>query len=341
MNLDYNPPLGYRDYPFIYVYDANQLNGPYPFTADAHNQMVSVAQMVGLSEYLNFGDLFQLRRIVASFLSIGPQFVTDPPGGMKFRDPIKREKTADYMPLTATALDLTSFPLACSWPVWMSDVYGIRGEIPFDLSGVKLRYNCLVPSVDANTVPISQLLFQGVRRVQSSAPDNRGLLPGWNERMDYYSIDIPFSSWWYYQNGTAASGVSPVRQFSIQITDGPFELLEIRTYNDSIAGGTGCGGGTNATVECARIQLYDWSQTALMNAPVNLSAINSALNSGALNGPFAPGSAAGAGALCPPIVYPNRSFITFNIQSLLNVHDVGAGDSQTITIVFVGRRRWR
>jgi hypothetical protein len=338
---DYNPPPGYRDYPFIYVYDPNALTNAYPFTADAHNQMVSTAEMVGLSEYLKFGDLFQLRRIVPSFLSIGPQLVSDPPGGMKFKDQIKRAKTAGYMPLTATALDIVGGLLAASWPVWMDDVYGILGEIPFDLSGVKLRYNCKVPGTDPNTVPISQLLFQGVRRVQSAVPDNRSLQPGWNERMDYYSIDIPFSSWWYYQNGTAASGVAPVRQFTIQVTDGPFELLEIRTYDNAIAAGGGCGPGTDATVECARIQLYDWSQTALMDAPVNLSAINSALNAGPLNGPFAPGAAAGSGALCPPIVYPNRSFITFNIQSLLNVHDVPAGHTHIITIVFVGRRRWR
>lgn len=333
--IEYETPKGYRDTPFIYVFDPNPLTGTYPFVADAHNQLVYTGEVNQLAINLKYGEQFILRRVIASFLSVGPQLVSDPSGGIKLRNALNIDRSSNPRALTATALDILGYPLACSLPVGPELLYPVRGAIGFDLQGLKLRYNFQVPGTDPNTVPLSQLLFQGVRRFPISGPDNRLLQPGYQERMYYIPLTVNIN-WWYWQNGLAADGIAPFQRFNVQLTTGDFELLEIRTYNDNIGAG-GCGGGTNPTVDLAKIMLYDYAGVAMMSAPVNLSAINSALSSGPHGGPFSSGGAAGAGAFCPPILYPNRSTIQVDVYSLLNKHDVSVGHN--ITIVFVGRRR--
>ena len=332
MNQIYRTPPGYRDTPFIYVYDPFVLDGPYPFTDSADLiYRVSTSSIQNQSVALQYGEQFILRRVDPSFMVIGPLFPSDLPGGLKLRDDRARDRFSAWRPLTATDWDIRLQPMNCSLPICPESLYGVRSQMAFDMQGVRLRFNSEVPSAQPNTVPLSQLLFQGVRRYPWNAPDNRLLADGWEERPYIYPIDIPID-WFYWDGGLAVNGRSQPRRFNIQITDWDFLLLDIRTPNDFIPGGEGNDG----IVECARMTLYDYAQNALSSAPVNLHAMNSADDAGAQGGGI--GGTAGAGALCPPVLYPNRSTIQFDITSMLEVDVAPAGT--TITLQFVGRRRW-
>jgi hypothetical protein len=329
---EYQTPPGYRDTPFIYVFDPNTLTNLFPFTADANNQLVCIQPISNQSVRLLYGEQFILRRVDPSFLSIGPQLVSDPPGGLKLRDALSRDRFSDYRPLTATSYDNTGYPMNSDLPIAPELAWPPNSQIVFGLSGIKLRYNQSVPATDANTVPLSQLLFQGVRRFPSQAPDNRILRQGWEERYYAYPLSIAIN-WPYWQGGLAANGRSAPVRYYVNVQNWDFELLEVRTYFDAIPHTCHHPGAP----EVAQVILYDWSLTALMNAPVNLNAINSAVNVSPLGGMYAPGMFAGSGALCPSIIYPNRSNITLDVYSMLNQNNI---PSQTLTIVFVGRRRW-
>jgi len=314
------------------VYDPNVLTGVSTFTADGNNQLVSTQGFQNLSVRLLYGEQFLLRRVNPSFLSVGPQLVSDPPGGLKLRDALTRDRFSNPRPLTATAYDITGYPMNCDLPIGPEMQWPTNSQILFDLYGLKLRYNVQVPGADPNTVPLSQLLFQGVRRFPNPAPDNRILRQGWEHRYYVYPLVIPIN-WTYWKGGLAPNGQSQPVRFTVNIQNWDFELLEIRTYNDFIP--HGCS--TLAAVECARVILYDWSLTALMNAPVNLNAINSVLTTAPQGGMYAPGNFAGSGAICPSLLYPNRSNITLDVYSMLNQDNKL---TNSITILFVGRRRW-
>jgi len=336
----YTTPPGFRDTPFIYVYD------PWPLVDASWTDTGDFVSTGKAFQNLNlatlYGEQFILRRVNPSFMTIGPVAVTDPPGGFRMRDARNRDRFSGPRPLIATDLSFLGNVMNCSLPILPEMLYPVRGQINFDLFGVGLARNY----TGVNAVPLSQLLFQGVRRFPYGAPDNRLLAAGWEQRPYCYPIDINID-WLYWSGGIPANGQNPPVRFTIPISDWDFELLEIRTIRD---GTSAVEGGTDS--ECAQIVLYDWAQVALMSAPVNLHAINSADNSGLtdLAGSIyadgyidqtAPGGGiggtAGAGALCPPLLYPNRSSIIFDLWSML---DVNGPASHTITIQFVGRRRW-
>jgi hypothetical protein len=329
---EYQTPAGYRDTPFIYVYDPNTLRNLFPFVADGNDQLVCTQPVTNQSVRLLYGEQFILRRVNPSFLSIGPQLVSDPPGGLKLRDALNRDRFSDPRPLTATSFDITGYPMNCDLPMAPEMAWPVNSQMLFSLYGIKLRFNQQVPATDPNTVPLSQLLFQGVRRFLNPAPDNRPLQKGWEER--YYVYPLPITiDWPYWQGGLAANGQSEPKRFYVNVQNWDFELLEIRSYFNFSP--VICSG--FAAPECARVVLYDWSLTALMNAPVNLNAINSVLNMSPTGGLYAPGVFAGSGALCPSIIYPNRSNIAVDVYSMLNRNNVA---SHTILMLFIGRRRW-
>lgn len=348
----YVTPPGFRDTPYIYVFDPNALRNVYSFAADGDNLYeATTAQMQNLSQPIQQGETFLLRRVNPSFFPIGPLVPADGPGGLKMRDAIRQDRFSAQRPLSPTDYSPDGTPMNFSLPIIPEAAYPPRGSINFDLYGARLRYNAATPNVDANTVPISQLLFQGVRRYPYNAPDNRPLPAGWEERPYIYPIDI-LVNWPYWAGGVVANGESPPHRFTIPISDWDFELLDIRVLRD-YATGTPGPNPTN-TVEVARITLYDWALNALSSAPVNLNAINSANTAGFSNGV---GGTAGAGALCPPVLYPNRSNIQFDLVSLLNPANTPVsefelreggllkdppppGTGVVITIQFIGRRRW-
>ena len=336
---EYQTLAGYRDTPYVYVYDPNVLTNLAPVTADGNNQLVCTQPFVSQSVRFTAGEQFLLRRINPSFLSVGPQNVSDPPGGLRLRDAMNRDSMSDYRPLTATSFDITGYPMNCDLPVVPEMKWPSNSQILFDLNGIKLRFNQKVPAADANTVPLSQLLFQGVRRFVSPAPDNRPLPKGWQERYYAYPLTIPIN-WTYWNGGLKANGQNQPQRFYVSVQNWDFELCEIRTYFDEIPGVAPCctfPQGSPPAPECARVILYDWSQTALMSAPVNLNAINSVLKLAPGGGQYAPGMFAGSGALCPTLIYPNRSNITLDVYSMLNSKQAL---TNSITILFVGRRRW-
>jgi hypothetical protein len=289
--------------------------------------LACAAPIINQSQPIEYGERFVLRRVDPSFLAIGPQDPSEAPGGLKLRNARNLDRFSGIRPLQTTNTDILGLPMNSSFPICPELIYPVRGGIVFDLYGVKLRYNALVPTAQADSVPLSQLLFQGVRRFPFNAPDNRPLPDGWEERPYIY----PFTTlvdWPYWSGGLAANGQNAPRHFTIPISDWDFELLDIRILNDS---SPAAASGPHATVEVARMTLYDWSQTALSSAPVNLHAINSAETAGF-------GQPAGAGAQCPPLLYPNRSSIQFDLVSMLQAVDNPHGTE--ITIQFVGRRRW-
>jgi len=331
----YVTPPGFRDTPFIYVFDPNTLASAYTFAPDISNTYeVTTAAMLNQSVGLQYGEQFILRRINPSFCVIGPLIPADAPGGLKLRDAKRLDRFSSARPLIPTDYDLLGLPMNSSLPICPELLYPVRGAINFDLYGARLRYNVSTPNVDANAVPLSQILFQGVRRYPYAAADNRLLAQGWSERSYIYPVDIDVD-WWYWQNGLKANGQSPPQRFTVPISDWDFLLEDIRIVNDYIPGHPSVSP-VPAVPEVARIVLYDWAQNALMQEPVNLNAINSA-NTGGFTGTGI-GGTAGAGAQCPPLLYPNRSSIQFDITSMLN--KTATPVSHTITIQFVGRRRW-
>jgi hypothetical protein len=337
----YTTPAGFRDTPFIYVFDPWTLTSGYPFSTVGIYQ-VCTQQIFNQAVALQYGERFILRRVNPSFMVIGPNLVSDAPGGLKLRSARNIDRFSGARPIAASDFDGTGNIMNCSLPICPEEEYPERSQMNFDLWGTKLRYSALDATSFASPVPLSQLLFQGVRRYPYQSPDNRLLPGGWKQQPYVYPIDITID-WYYWQGGVEANGQSPPVQFTIPISDWDFELLDIRVLGDFY--NPPPQDDPLATVELAQMTLFDWAQVALSSAPVNLHAINSA-DTGGFTGAGTPqppglgiGGTAGAGAQCPPLLYPNRSNITFSIVSLIQAGHMPTGGA-TITIQFVGRRRW-
>lgn len=340
----YRTPPGYRDTPFIYVFDPFTLigNSNYPFSTSGIYQ-VCTALIFNQAVSLLYGERFILRRMGYSFMIVGPSLPSDQPGGIKLRDGKNLDRFSGFRPLTASDFTPNDQQVQnCNLPICPEIEYPVRSQMNFDLDLLKIRYSAQDGVNYGGPVPLSQLIFQGVRRFPNQAPDNRLLQDGWEERPYIYPIDINVN-WFYWAGGVQANGQSPPVRFTIGITDWDFLLMDVRVLNDAI---DGMAEGVQATDEVARITLYDWAQVALSNLPVNLHAMNSADTAGFTGAEGTPqppgigiGGTAGAGAQCPPLLYPNRSNIQFDITSMIQTAHMPSG-GQTITIQFIGRRRW-
>jgi len=68
---EYQTPAGYRDTPFIYVYDPNTLRNLFPFVADGNDQLVCTQPVTNQSVRLLYGEQFILGGSIIRFCPSG------------------------------------------------------------------------------------------------------------------------------------------------------------------------------------------------------------------------------------------------------------------------------
>jgi len=270
----YQAPPGYFDQPFWYVYNGDNLtNGQ-----DARN--------VGITTYS--GSDFILRR-VAGMDRLCTQF--------QLRDNLWR-LLFDTTQGAYTA-GFNDFPLVPEL------LYPASAGITFDLLNVQKVLNS-----GLSAAPLSQIVFQGVRRFQGyKRPPS---YPYWE---DEFSYPITF-------NITTAPNSPPVK-YAIDIYDFDFELLRILEVINP-----GSGGGLPGDNVACKIMLYDQVYEQVFSAPVidDLMMDNSVGYRGIVP--------------VPGIVYRIGQQIKFDVTSMITP-DVGSGGviPVSVQLKFQGVRR--
>jgi hypothetical protein len=121
-------------------------------------------------------------------------------------------------------------------PVCPEKVYPRTGRISFDIAGLGTNWNGYTGGLlDANSVPVAQLLFEGVRRSRGRQ-DRRALQPDQIEESYTYVISVPVN-WFYWNNNLGANGVAATQVFTIPVTGWDFELMDILSIQPPFAGG--------------------------------------------------------------------------------------------------------
>ncbi len=217
----YVPPEGYHDVPYSYVYPAsafvrNGVTGT-SFTGTIANQAL----------VLNGGECsFQLRRIICSACSISP--LGNPatlPYGFQLRNSNNANRYNNYRPFSNGIL-----------PIVPEIGYPYASQISFDMYGLgAFGWNYQPGGVPtANSVPLGQVIFEGVRRYPFNASDKHTMQgAGYKDQVYTYLLTVPVD-WYYYNDGlTAASGLSPLHRFYVPIENGDFELKSISVLGDN------------------------------------------------------------------------------------------------------------
>lgn len=322
MLQEYCTPPGFYDLPYVYVFNPNALFAA-PLTVVETIHQIGLIQPVGLNE-----EYFILRKIVWTDCGVGPTQTTDPAGqGFQYRDVMGKNSFSDYRPIWGGAGNSAGHVYVL--PVCPEKIYPRQSSISFDLLRTALNFNgfSAFPVTDADSVPLGQILFWGIRRMKGENP-LRQLQAGQSEESYTYLKQITVN-WFYYNGGVGSGGLAPLVTFTIPVVGWDFELLDILVKGDQQEPANTAG--------TARIRLYDGSQSRIpiSSAPINLAAINSLETTSETAGTGYP---QGLGAIVPGLVYRDQSVIYFDLQSLLSPRDT---QSNTITIMFKGKRRYR
>lgn len=216
----YQPPAGYYDVPYFYVYPAQA------FVRQGVTGTSSTKNISNQSIVLNGAECsFTLRRIIASAISISPgNDPTLPPYGIQLRNYGNSNRYSSYRPLPNGVLPITT-----------EEPYPYASQISFDVFGIsQFGWNYQPAGVPtANSVPLGQLIFEGVRRYQGNMIDKHTIKERYRESIYTYILKVPID-WYYYNDGaTLASGISPLHRFYINIQNGDFDLKSISVLGDT------------------------------------------------------------------------------------------------------------
>lgn len=268
----YQAPVGYFDQPFIYVYDADNPPNGAALPNGQDRRFCNIKTFTG-SDFL-------LRR-VAGIDRVCTNF--------QLRDVLSR--LIFDSPVRTTFRDFVTIPEM----LWAGGT-----GISFDLLDVQKT----LKTSGLFTVPLSQIVFQGVRRFKGyRRPPS---YPYWEDEW-VYEIDISID--WIPTDAP--------RRFAIEIKDNDFELLRI---TESI--GT-LGGAAPGVTQACKLQLYDQVNEQVFSAPV----IDDLLMDNAT-------TYLGIGPV-PGIVYRIGQAIRFDVSSLILTPDLPT----PIQLCFHGIRR--
>lgn len=171
--------------------------------------------------------------------------------------------------------------------------------------------NTVARSVTAcgTNIYTSFLAFQGVRHLEGEAPRVYS-------KARPFTLVYPLTIDWYRFVSLPAAAIERPRRYAISINTQDFELQRIRIRNAD---------GSAVATNFFQIQLYDALERPLSNAPVLQSFVNN-LSSG-YNSVFP----------VPPVLYPVRRDLRFDITSLICNTDVTFPKSYTISFEGVHR----
>ena len=299
----YRPPVGYYDFPYIYVQPIEEIvaaGGVDPF----------LGRNLQLQQRTLQGDsVFVLRKVTRFPVDATDTFMLYTPQQNQRFSEAQDGRAAVVFPIVPEAL----------YPPAGSVYYGINGYA----SSTTLSFGGAGPYFFTN-----QILFQGVRRFPGSIINPAPSSYDYTEKPYQYQVDLNLS-WTFLETPYAGLSPAPTRRFVVPIADHDFELQRISVVRTS-------GGGSPVVVNninspSFRLMLYDHDQRELMNEPVNIVALNQSMTGNSRLFPAFP---------VPPVVYRANSQIMYDIISLLDdPAGGGAPAAVTFSIVFQGVRR--
>lgn len=275
---NYYTPDGYVDLPGAYVFDASGLtNG-----TEVQNNVIPI----------EYDSIFVLRAVLGV-----PNCIDPSTGGFRLNNYSKSRIMGGYIK-----------PFANNVPVVPEVIYPPNSQISFDLFNVQKAVNSC-----ATNIPISNIMFQGVKRYRPGVPGYNGPafpIPydplNYIERPWSYPLDFDLS-WFHWNSSGSAAGIIDIpRTFVVEVQDYDFQLHCIK-ISDSTTG-------LALTPDLFSIQLFDaTAKRALFGSPVNQSYINNTRN--AFSNPVFP---------VPPLLYPVWTQIRVDITSLVCNEDVSS-----------------
>ncbi len=284
-SLKCEAPDGKVDVPFCYLYDATSLTDG----QDYLNQAVTV----------DSDSDFLIRRIVGLNLCTN----SNATGGLVVRyrgqNAMMQNKLRAGLYPTYTNGLLTGSVANGNWPVLPEALFTPSSQISFDLFGV-LRDSV---GAGANTVYNSYLGFWGVRRFDAGSVYQHKTKYAWRP-LPYtytYDLDMNWSHWTDAVNGIAEAP----RKFYVEILERDFQLCAIGVTNID---------GSPVTTNDFQLSMFDAARTLrYSNMPVNLPFFN-------YNGPKQYGVPVFP---TPPIVFPTKGLMQFEITSMLPFGSTG------------------
>ncbi len=292
----YQTPPGFADHPYIYVFD--------PITIP-HLTLTPASNVFNLSVPLEAYSELLVRRL--SGLETIAQKI-------QVRDKIQ---TPWFLNPIAFKYDKAVIP---------ERSYPSAGTISFDLYNIAQRFN--TNGEGGLNVPVSQILWQGIRRYESSGDPLIHRKSNYDWRAKEYTYVMPITvDWKYWVDPTSAtSGQQPPRKFSLEILNYDFDLYNLSIYrpdNNTWSNGN------------LKVLLYDGSEHQLSGQPVIDYMYSS--DGESISGANATKSFTNGAFPCPPVLYRVGSQIQFEVTSLLT--DVVGPPPITFVFEFSGIQR--
>ncbi len=271
----YQTPAGYADHPYIYVFDPTFI--PHLALTGASNQFNLSVSLEAYSEFL-------CRRLT------GMETMAQK---IQVRDKIQ---TPWFLNPIAFLYDKAIIP---------ERSYPSAGTISFDLLNIGQRFNSNTEG--GLNVPVSQLLFQGIRRYQTSGDPliHRKSNYEWRAKEYTYVMPVTITQKYWVDPTSATSGVTPPVRFSLEVLNYDFDLYNLSIYrpdNNTWSNGN------------LKVLLYDGGEYQLSAQPIIDYMYSSDGESVSTN----PTRSFTNGAFpCPPVLYRVGSQIQFDVTSLL------------------------
>lgn len=272
----YQTPPGFADHPYIYVFDPSLI---------PHLTLTPAANFNNLSLSLEAYSEFFCRRLT------GTETIAQK---IQVRDKIQ---TPWFLNPIAFKYDKAIIP---------ERSYPSAGTISFDLLNIAQRFN--TNSEGGLNVPVSQVLFQGIRRYQSSGDPlaHRKSSYDWYAKEFTYVVPVTVN-WKYWVDPTSVtSGVQNPRRFSLEILNYDFDLYNLSIYrpdNNTWSNGN------------LKVLLYDGGEYQVSGGPVIDYMYSS--DGESISGANATRSFTNGAFPCPPLLYRVGSQIQFDVTSLL------------------------
>lgn len=193
--IEYTPPPGKVDFPFIYCYDSSSL-------ADGQNLQNIQVQLQGDSEFI-------LRRIVGV-----PNVVAATTSGGRFNFRNANTSYPNNVPQTGMALPV-------NYPTQPEKSYPLGSSIFIDLYDTLRAFN----ACGGTPIYTSQVAFIGVKRFDAASPYAQHVTTGkFKRKPQTYSFPLTISNAHFVSAGVVTNPI----QYSQLVTNYDFELYGLR-----------------------------------------------------------------------------------------------------------------